>query len=115
MSEAVPTWRELVDLPVGFTDNTGKLVRSAEVRAVTGGDEYFIGMSPEYNRNPNDLVYKTLLLSRCTTRLGDRTAISITDIHKLHARDVRALEYAVYRLTYGKDAVPEGDPDSPGG
>lgn len=116
MSEPkLPNYREVITLPVGFEDAKGEHVREAEVRAVTGADEFHIGMSPEYNRNPNDLVYKTLLLSRCVTRIGDRTAISVNDIKKLHAKDVRALEYAVYRLTYGADALPEEDPDSPGG
>ena len=82
-------------------------MRDAEVRAVTGGDELFIGMSPEYNKHSNDFVYKTLLLSRCVTRIGEKTMITLTDIRKLHARDVRVLEQAVYRLTYGEDAVPE--------
>jgi hypothetical protein len=89
-------------------------MRDAEVRAVTGGDELFIGMSPEYNKHANDLVYKTLLLSRTVTRIGDKTMITLTDIRKLHARDVRALEQAVYRLTYGADAVPEQS-DGPSG
>lgn len=89
-------------------------MRDAEVRAVTGGDELFIGMSPEYNKHANDLVYKTLLLSRTVTRIGDKTMITLTDIRKLHARDVRALEQAVYRLTYGADAVPEQG-DGPSG
>lgn len=111
----MPNYREVIPLPVGFEDAKGEVVSEAEVRAVTGADEFHIGMSPEYNRNPNDLVYKTLLLSRCITRLGDRTAISINDVKKLHAKDVRALEYAVYRLTYGADALPEEDPDQPGG
>ncbi len=48
-------------------------------------------------------------------RIGDRRAISLQDINNLHAADVRSLEYAIYRLTYGKDALPEEDPDSPGG
>jgi hypothetical protein len=109
------THRELVELPVGFTGKDGDVVREAEVRAVTGADEYYIGMSPEYNRNPNDLVYKTLLLSRTVLRIGDNKTVTLNDITKLHAKDVRALEYAVYRLTYGKDALPEEDPDSPGG
>lgn len=116
MSESkMPNYREVITLPVGFENSKGEVVNEAEVRAVTGADEFHIGMSPEYNRNPNDLVYKTLLLSRCVTRLGDRTALSINDIKKLHARDIRALEYAVYRLTYGADALPEEDPASPGG
>jgi len=110
----LPSHREVVHLPVGVEEAEG-VVREAEVRAVTGGDEYFIGMSAEYNRNPNDLVYKTLLLSRCVTRLGTRNVVTVSDVMKLHARDVRALEYAIYRITYGKDAVPEEDPDNPGG
>ena len=94
----LPSHREIIDLPVGFMKDD-ELVQEAEVRAVTGADEYYIGMSGEYTRNPNDLVYKTLLLSRCVTRIGDLRAISLADIMKLHARDVRALEYvlAVYR------------------
>ena len=105
--------RELVELPVGFEDHEGAVHTDAEVRAVTGGDEMYIGMSAEYNRHPNDLVYKTILLARTVTRIGPKTLITISDIQKLHARDVRALEYAVYRLTYGEDAVPE--PDGPSG
>jgi hypothetical protein len=108
------SYREPVELPVGLEDTTGRLMRDAEVRAVTGGDELFIGMSPEYNKHANDLVYKTLLLSRTVTRIGDKTMITLTDIRKLHAKDVRALEQAVYRLTYGADAVPEQG-DGPSG
>ena len=61
--------REIIQLPVGFELPDGKLVKEAEVRVVTGGDEMYIGQSVQYNRNPNDLVYKTLLLSRCITKL----------------------------------------------
>ncbi len=111
----LPSYRELVELPVGFESPSGELIKTAEVRPVNGGDELYIGMSREYNQNPNDLVYKTLLLSRTVTRLGDKSAITLTDITRLHARDVRALEYAVYRITYGEAALPEEDPDSPGG
>jgi len=105
--------REIVELPVGVAGANGELHKEAEVRAVTGGDEMFIGMSPEYNKHPNDLVYKTLLLSRTVTRIGPKTLITVGDIQKLHARDVRALEYAVYRITYGEEAIPE--PDGPSG
>ena len=65
-----PTWqgggpartshRELIQLPVGFELPNGELAREAEVRAVTGADELFIGQSSQYNRHPNDLVYRTL-------------------------------------------------------
>jgi hypothetical protein len=113
MGQKPTSHRELVTLPVGFEDASGEIHTEAEVRAVTGGDEMYIGMSAEYNKHPNDLVYKTLLLSRCVTRIGPKNLITITDIQKLHARDVRALEYVVYRLTYGEEAVPE--PDGPSG
>ncbi len=110
-----PSYRETINLPVGWEDKEGTLHPEAEVRAVTGGDELFIGMSPEYARHPNDLVYKTLLLTRTVTRLGPKKKVSKKDITELHALDVRALEYAVYRLTYGEENLPEEDPDSPGG
>ena len=115
MSEHRPTsHREIVELPVGVEDSqTGRLLREAEVRAVTAGDELFIGTSPEYNRFPNDLVYKTLLLSRTVTKLGAKTAVTLDDIRRLHALDLRALEYAVYRITYGDGVVPETS--GPGG
>ena len=86
--------REIVVLPVGFELPTGEVATEAEVRAVTGSDELFIGMSSQYNKNPNDLVYKTLLLSRTITRIGPKANISMADVGKLHALDVRALEYA---------------------
>lgn len=106
--------REIVQLVVGFEDpRTGEVHKEAEVRAVTGGDELAVGMSREYNSHPNDLIYKTLLLARCVVRLGDRKVVSVDDIKKMHAQDLRKLEYAVYRLTYGDDAVPE--PDGPSG
>lgn len=106
--------REVVELPVGFEDpRTGELHKEAEVRAVTGGDELAVGMSREYNRYPNDLIYKTVLLSRTVVRIGTRVNVTVDDIKKLHAQDLRKLEYAVYRLTYGEDAVPE--PDGPSG
>ena len=115
MSGAQPvSHREVVQLPVGYEDPaTGDLLREAEVRAVTGGDELAVGLAPEYNRSPNDLVYKTLILARCITRIGGRTNITVHDVKNLHAQDMRVLEYTVFRLTYGEDAVPE--PEGPSG
>ena len=81
------------------------------MRAVTGADELFIGQSSQYNRHPNDLVYRTLLLSRTVTRIGPHKNVTVNDVGKMHALDVRALEYAVYRLTYGEENLPEEEPD----
>lgn len=115
MSGARPTsYREVVQLPVGYEDpETGQMQREAEVRAVTGGDELAVGMSAEYNRFPNDLIYKTLLLSRTVVRLGTKTRVNVEDIKRLHAQDLRKLEYTVYKLTYGEEAIPS--PDGPSG
>lgn len=110
-----PSFRETVMLPVGFEDKQGTLHREAEVRAVTGGDELWIGMSRQYAQHPNDLVYKMLLLSRTVTRLGPLTAVTPKEIAELHALDIRALEYAVYRLTYGEENLPPEEEGSPGG
>ena len=79
--------REIIQLPVGFELSTGDLAKEAEVRAVTGADELFIGQSSQYNRHPNDLVYRTLLLSRTVTRIGTHKNITIADIGKMHALD----------------------------
>ena len=103
-----------IELPVGFEDPvSGQVTRDAEVRAVSGGDEMAIGMSTQYNKYANDLIYKSLLLSRCITRLGDRTQITLNDVQRLHAQDMRVLEYEIYKLTYGEAAVPE--PEGPSG
>jgi hypothetical protein len=114
MGPARTSHREVIQLPVGFELPNGQLSKEAEVRAVTGADELFIGMSAQYNRNPNDLVYKTLLLSRCITKIGPKNNISMSDVGSMHALDVRALEYAVYRLTYGEENLPPEEP-GPGG
>lgn len=106
--------REIILLEVGFEMPDGSLAKEAEVRAVTGADELKIGTSAQYNRYPNDLVYKTLLLAECVTRIGGKTHITMSDIGKLHALDVRALEYAIYRLTYGEENLPPEEP-GPGG
>ena len=107
MARPMPTsYRELVRLPVGYEDPSAQaLVTEVEVRAITGADELYVGMSPEYNKHANDLVFKALLLSRAITRLGTRTGVSIFDIERFHAQDLRAVEEAVFRLTYGSDVV----------
>jgi hypothetical protein len=108
----LPSHRELVQLPVGYIDpKTGAQAQEAEVRPVVGGDEYAIGTSLDYQRHPNDLVYKTLLLSRCVVRLGEKKQVSLEDIRNLHAQDMRALEEAIYLITYGdppEEDSPEG-------
>ena len=107
MSSPVRTYhRELVRLPVGYEDNsTGELVKEVEVRAITGADELFVGKSPEYNEHPNDLVFKTLLLSRTIVRIGEKTLITLNEVQRLHAQDLRVLEEAVFRLTYGSEVT----------
>lgn len=111
----VPNYRMTVELPVGVRNRNGSWDRTAEVRAVTGADEMYIGMSREYTEHPNDQVYKLLLLGRCVTRLGDNSVVALSDIQQLHARDIRALEYALYTLTYGSESPPSEGDGAPGG
>lgn len=97
------SYRERLELPVGYEDPvSGAVWTDAEVRAITGSDELSVGTSGEYNRHPNDLVYKNLMLARTVVRIGERTLVTLDDIRRLHARDLRALEEAVFRLTYGE-------------
>jgi len=111
----LPSYRLKVELPVGFLNRKAERQTVAEVRPVTGADEMYIGMSREYNEHPNDMVYKMLLVGRCTTQLGDETVVTLSDVQRLHARDIRALEYAIYAITYGSDALPDEEDDEPGG
>ena len=112
LATALPV--QQVRLPVGYLDpGTGELFQDADVRAISGADEYYIGMTAEYNRNPNGLVYRSLLLARTVVRLGVRRLVTIDDIAHLHVRDVRVLECAIYRMTYGEENAPKED-DEPG-
>lgn len=110
----VPSFHVSVVLPVGFKDTFGRVSHVAEVRAVTREDELSIGMAREYEQHPNDAVYKLLLLARCVTRLGELTPVTLSDIQQLHDRDIRALELALYTLTYGSDAPAAEDGGAPG-
>lgn len=99
------SYRERIELPVGYEDPvSGKRWTDAEVRAINGADELYVGMSAEYQRFPNDLIYKGLMLSRTIVRIGERGVITLDDVRRLHAQDLRVLEEAVFRLTYGTDS-----------
>ena len=106
MAEGTPrpaSYRETVWLPVGYEDPASSQIwQEAEVRAITGGDELSVGTSQDYNRHPNDLIYKNLMLARCVCRIGERALVTLDDIRRLQAADLRALEEAVFRLTYGE-------------
>jgi hypothetical protein len=105
-SPRLPSYREVLVLPVGHQDpKTGAVSAVAELRPVVGGDEYAIGTNLEYQRHPNDLVYKTLLMARCIVRLGEKANVTLDDVRNLHAQDMRAIEEAIFRITYG-DALP---------
>ena len=69
-----------------------RLRRSAAVRALVR----------ETTLHPNDLIYKNLMLARCVCRIGERALVTLDDIRRLQAADLRALEEAVFRLTYGE-------------
>ena len=52
MARKLPSYRETVQLPVGYEDPiSGELFKEAEVRPVTGGDELYI-LEPDEGARP---------------------------------------------------------------
>ena len=92
--------RRTVPLPVGHIDASGEMHTTAEVRPITGADEYRVGLSKEYTARPIDSVYEMLMLSRCVTKLGSRTQVTLSDIEQLHPDDLEVLKRAIHELTY---------------
>jgi len=92
--------RRTVPLPVGHIDAYGEMHTTAEVRPITGADEYRVGLSKEYTARPIDSVYEMLMLSRCVTKLGSRTQVTLSDIEQLHPDDLEVLKRAIHELTY---------------
>ena len=79
------------------------------MQAVTGGDEMYIGQSVQYNRNQMILFINIVIIS-LYNQIGPKTMLQCLILSC--CLDVRALEYAVYRLTYGEENLP---PEEPGG
>jgi hypothetical protein len=92
-----PPLNNLVDLPGGYYSPDGEVIRTAEVRELTGKDEEAISR--------HNHIGKALMsvISRGTVKVGD---IPATDeiLDKMLSADRDALLLGIYRATFGNDA-----------
>jgi len=85
-----------VSLPGGFIDVDGDLIRTAEVRELTGADEESIAKAGSTGKAFDVLLKKGLL------RLGTRD-VNKTDLDTLLSGDRDAILIGIRRVTFGND------------
>src|SRR5215471_2281173 len=96
-----PSKRELsVTLPVGYTDEEGKLHRTAVLRKMTGKEEAILA-DRRHQRNGGKLV--TELLHSCLVRLGDMPKNGTSTIEGLYSADRNFLLLKLRSLTFGAE------------
>lgn len=97
-AEITPPSSNVVDLPGGYVLPTGEVIRTAEVRELTGKDEEAIVRSDNIGR-----TFATIL-SRGVVRVGNLPATDAI-LDEMLAGDLDALTLGVYRATFGDLAV----------
>lgn len=85
--------KPIVNLPGGFIDN-GEVVKTAEVRELTGMDEEAIAKAPTTGRA------LSLLLQRGLVKLGSRD-VTADDLDNLLSGDRDAILIGIRRITFG--------------
>lgn len=96
-----PTRREFeVTLPIGFTDESGTLHRSASLRKMTGNEEAILA-DRRNQRNGGRLV--TELLHSCVIRLGDTPRNGHGPISQLYSADRNYLLLKLRSITFGAE------------
>ena len=88
----------LVLLPGGYITAAGEVIKSAEVRELTGKDEEFIGKSQTPAKAFNGL------LERAVISIGD-TAVTPDIVENLLVGDRDALLLGIYKVTFGSTAT----------
>jgi hypothetical protein len=91
----------LVYLPGGYITDAGEVIKTAEVRELTGKDEEAIAKNPAVGRAI------LTILNRAVVSIGD---VKVTEdvINNLLAGDLDALLIGVYKATFGSTAEIEG-------
>mgnify|MGYP006272501419 CR=1 FL=1 len=91
----------LVLLPGGYINDSGEVIKTAEVRELTGKDEEYMG--------------KSSTLAKAFSGLLERAVVSIGDmpleegmIDRLLVGDRDALLLGIYKVTFGNEAEIEG-------
>lgn len=87
-----------VVLPCGYLDKAGKVIRDAEIVAMTGLVRKNIAR-PETRQNPNKVIDSVLW--SCVKRLGENSKISGSVTDRLLAGDRDFLSLKIRELTYG--------------
>lgn len=91
----------VVLLPGGYITATGEVIKSAEVRELTGADEEYMGKAATLAKAFNGL------LERAVVSIGDEPVNSEV-LDRLLVGDRDALLLGIYRVTFGDYAELEG-------
>jgi hypothetical protein len=83
-------------LPIGYTDEAGRLHRRAVLRKMSGHEEALL-----YDASLNAGRLVTELLRACLARLGDRDAIDADRVAQLYTADRNYLLLELRRITLG--------------
>jgi len=103
MSTIVPTHgrRESeFTLPIGYTDDDGKLHRTVVLRKMTGKEEAILA-DRRYQRNGGKLV--TELIHSCLVRLGDLQKNGPSTIEEMYSADRNFLLLKLRSITFGSE------------
>jgi hypothetical protein len=89
-----------VTLPVGCTDEQGRVHRSVTLRKMTGREEALLA-DPANQRNGGRLV--TALLQSCITRLGDLDGVPRAAVEGMYSVDRNFLLLRLRAFTFGAE------------
>jgi hypothetical protein len=96
-----PPSDNFVDLPAGYITPDGEVVKSVEVRELTGRDEEVIGKAG------SPIKALPLILNRATLRIGDSKATEQM-LDSLLIGDRDAILVGIYRATFGNETELAG-------
>jgi hypothetical protein len=85
-----------VTLPIGFTDQTGRVHRLATIRKMRGHEEALL-----YDTSYSAGKLVTELLRCCLVRLGDLESVNADDVSQLYTADRNYLLLELRRITLG--------------
>jgi hypothetical protein len=91
----------LVNLPGGYLTPTGEVIKTAEVRELTGKDEEFISKSGTLGK-----AFSTIL-TRATVKVGEQKVDEVI-FDNLLAGDRDSLMLGIFKATFGKEAELPG-------
>lgn len=101
ISEITYPSESLVLLPGGYVTSAGEVIKTAEVRELTGKDEEFMGKATTVSKAFNGL------LERAVVSIGD-IPVTLEIIDQLLVGDRDALLLGIYKVTFGDEAEFEG-------